>query len=36
MDVFTRAVRGWHLSRSLDHHLTLKHCNGRWQADTAR
>jgi transposase InsO family protein len=24
MDVFTRAVRGWHLSRSLDHHLTLK------------
>ncbi|CAG1006626.1 Putative transposase InsK for insertion sequence element IS150 [Anaerolineae bacterium] len=23
MDVFTRAVRGWHLSRSLDHHLTL-------------
>ena len=24
MDVFTRAVRGWHLSRSLDHQLTLK------------
>lgn len=24
MDVFTRAVRAWHLSRSLDHHLTLK------------
>lgn len=24
MDVFTRAVRGWHLSRSLDHHLTVK------------
>jgi transposase InsO family protein len=24
MDVFTRAVRGWHLSRSLDHDLTLK------------
>ena len=24
MDVFTRAVRGWHLSRSLDRHLTLK------------
>jgi putative transposase len=24
MDVFTRAVRGWHLSRSLAHHLTLK------------
>lgn len=24
MDVFTRAVRGWHLSHSLDHHLTLK------------
>lgn len=24
MDVFTRCVRGWHLSRSLDHHLTLK------------
>jgi putative transposase len=24
MDVFTRAVRGWQLSRSLDHHLTLK------------
>lgn len=24
MDVFTRAVRGWHLSWSLDHHLTLK------------
>jgi transposase InsO family protein len=24
MDVFTRAVRGWHLSRWLDHHLTLK------------
>lgn len=23
MDVFTRAVRGWHLSRSLDRHLTL-------------
>lgn len=22
--LFTRAVRGWHLSRSLDHHLTLK------------
>lgn len=24
MDVFTRAVRGWHLSRSLGHDLTLK------------
>jgi hypothetical protein len=24
MDVFTRAIRGGHLSRSLDHHLTLK------------
>jgi transposase InsO family protein len=24
MAVFTRAIRGWHLSRSLDHHLTLK------------
>ncbi len=24
MDVFTRAVRGWQLSRSLDRHLTLK------------
>jgi transposase InsO family protein len=24
MDVFSRAVRGWHLSRSLDRHLTLK------------
>ncbi|PJF26945.1 MAG: IS3 family transposase, partial [Phototrophicales bacterium] len=24
MDVFTRDVRGWHLSRSLDHHLMLK------------
>lgn len=24
MDVFTRAVRGWHLSRSLDRELTLK------------
>ena len=23
MDVFTRAVRGWHLSRSLDRNLTL-------------
>jgi transposase InsO family protein len=23
MDVFTRAVRGWHLSRALDRHLTL-------------
>jgi transposase InsO family protein len=23
MDVFTRAIRGWHLSRSLDHQLTL-------------
>lgn len=23
MDVFTRAIRGWHLSRSLDQHLTL-------------
>jgi putative transposase len=23
MDVFTRAVRGWYLSRSLDRHLTL-------------
>jgi len=23
MDVFTRAVRGWHLSRSLDRDLTL-------------
>jgi transposase InsO family protein len=23
MDVFTRAIRGWHLSRSLDRHLTL-------------
>lgn len=23
MDVFTRCVRGWHLSRSLDRHLTL-------------
>ena len=23
MDIFTRAVRGWHLSRSLDRHLTL-------------
>ena len=22
MDLFTRAVRGWHLSRALDHHLT--------------
>ncbi len=24
MDVFTRAMRGWHLSRSLDRHSTLK------------
>jgi transposase InsO family protein len=24
MDVFTRAVRGWQLSRALDHHLTLR------------
>lgn len=24
MDVFTRAIRGWHLSRSLDQNLTLK------------
>jgi transposase InsO family protein len=23
MDVFTRSIRGWHLSRSLDQHLTL-------------
>ena len=23
MDVYTRAIRGWHLSRSLDHDLTL-------------
>jgi len=23
MDVFTRAIRGWHLARNLDHHLTL-------------
>lgn len=23
MDVFTRAIRGWHLSRSLDHSLTI-------------
>jgi transposase InsO family protein len=23
MDVFTRAVRGWHLGRNLDHNLTL-------------
>jgi putative transposase len=23
MDVFTRCIRGWHLSRSLDHSLTL-------------
>ena len=23
MDVFTRAIRGWHLARSLDHTLTL-------------
>ena len=23
MDVFTRAIRGWHLGRSLDHSLTL-------------
>jgi putative transposase len=23
MDVFTRAIRGWHLDRSLDQHLTL-------------
>lgn len=23
MDVFTRAARGWHLSRTLDHSLTL-------------
>ena len=23
LDVFTRAIRGWHLGRNLDHHLTL-------------
>jgi transposase InsO family protein len=23
MDVFTRSIRGWHLGRDLDHHLTL-------------
>jgi len=23
MDVFTRAIRGWHLARNLDHGLTL-------------
>ena len=23
MDVFTRSIRGWHLSRSLDQQLTL-------------
>jgi putative transposase len=23
MDVFTRVIRGWHLSRSVDHELTL-------------
>ncbi len=23
MDVFTRAIRGWHLSRGLDQELTL-------------
>ncbi len=23
MDVFTRAIRGWHLARNLDHDLTL-------------
>ena len=23
MDVFTRGIRGWHLGRNLDHHLTL-------------
>ena len=23
MDVFTRAIRGWHLDRSLDQNLTL-------------
>jgi putative transposase len=24
MDVFTRAIRGWHLGRSLDRELTLQ------------
>lgn len=27
MDVFTRAIRGWHLARSLDQHLTLAALN---------
>lgn len=31
MDVFTRAVRGWYLSRSLDRTLTLTACNAHSQ-----
>jgi putative transposase len=32
MDVFTRAVRGWHLSRSLDRDLTLTALKRAWAA----
>jgi transposase InsO family protein len=32
MDVFTRAIRGWHLSRSLDQELTLAALRGALQS----
>lgn len=32
MDVFTRSIRGWHLSRSLDQALTLTACRMAFQA----
>lgn len=34
MDVFTRAIRGWQLSRSLDHELTLTALQGALQTHT--